>query len=231
MSKKAKQQDADKSFEGIEQALTKTEQFVEDNSKVLSYVILSIIVAVLIVMGAKRYYINPMEEEASGQMFIAEKFFERDSFDLALNGYGTYPGFLEIIEDYGLTKASNLASYYAGVSYLHLGDFENAIEQLEDFKTKDLLLGSAKYSSLGDAYAEMGEYDSAVKAYTKGLDKFKNDFSSPLILKKLGIIYEEKGEYKKAADSYRQIRNEYSDTPEGRDIEKYIARAELKING
>ncbi len=32
-----------------------------------------------------------------------------------LQGDGNYPGFLEIIDDYGMTDAANLAHYYAGV--------------------------------------------------------------------------------------------------------------------
>ena len=36
------------------------------------------------------------------EMYYAERFFEIDSFNLALNGYGTYPGFLNVIDDYGI---------------------------------------------------------------------------------------------------------------------------------
>jgi tetratricopeptide (TPR) repeat protein len=179
-------------------------------------------------MGVKRFYISPLAEEAAGQMFMAERFFDRDSFDLALNGYGTYPGFLEVIDDYGITKSANLAKYYAGVSYLSLKNNEKAIEYLNDFNTKDILLGSAKFSSLGDAYTNLADYESAIKAYTKGADKYKNDFSTPVILKKLGFVYEESGKYAKAVDTYKSIAESFPESSEARDIEKYIARAELK---
>ena len=228
MAKKAKAQDANKSFEGIEQALTRTEQFIEDNSKLLSYAIFGIILIVLIFMGVKRFYINPLAEEAAGQMFMAERFFDLDSFDLALNGYGTYPGFLQVIDDYGITKSANLAEYYAGICYLGLKDNEKAIDYLNDFSTKDILLGSAKFSSLGDAYTNLADYNSAIKAYNKGIDKFKNDFSTPIILKKLGFVYEESGKYPKAVETYKSISENFPDSPEANDIEKYIARAELK---
>jgi len=228
MAKKAKQTQPD-SFEGIESALTRTEQFIEDNSKVLSYIILGIIAAVLIFMGTKRFYLKPLQEEASGQMFMAEKFFERDSFNLALNGYGTYPGFLQVTEDYGITKAGNLAEYYAGICYLHLGDFENAIDYLESFKTKDLLVGAAKYSAMGDAYVELGDYDKAVSNFEKAINDFRNDYSTPLILKKIALVYEEMDEFNKANDYYLEISREYPDSEEARNIQKYIKRTELKM--
>lgn len=230
MAKKAHQsQSSDKNLEGIEHALTRTEQFIEDNSKILTYVILGAVAVVLIFIGFKRLYLTPLEEEASSQMFVAERLFNRDSFELALNGYGTYPGFLEITEDYGMTKTANLANYYAGVCYLQLDDYENAVDFLEDFKTGDLLVGSTKFSALGDAYAEIGEYSKAVNAYNKGIDKFPNDFSTPLVLQKMGIVYEEMGDYENAIDSYREILKEYPETPEGRAAERYIARAEMKL--
>ena len=228
MAKKAKQTQPD-SFEGIESALTRTEQFIEDNSKILSYIILGIIAAVLIFMGTKRFYLKPLQEEASGQMFMAEKFFERDSFNLALNGYGTYPGFLQVTEDYGITKAGNLAEYYAGICYLHLGDFENAIDYLESFKTKDLLVGAAKYSAMGDAYVELGDYDKAVSNFEKAINDFRNDYSTPLILKKIALVYEEMDEFNKANDYYLEISREYPDSEEARNIQKYIKRTELKM--
>lgn len=228
MAKKAKQSQPD-SFEGIESALTRTEQFIEDNSKVLSYVILGIIAIVLIVMGTRRFYLKPLEEEAASQMFMAEKFFERDSFYLALNGYGTYPGFLQITEDYGITKTANLAEYYAGVSYLRLGEYENAIDYLKSFKSDDILVGAAKYAALGDAYVELGDYKQAVDAYQKAIGDFSNDYSTPLIMKKTALVYEEMEDYKKANEMYKKIGKEYPRSEEARDIQKYITRTEIKM--
>ena len=223
MAKKAKQTQPD-SLEGIEQALTRSEQFIEENSKVLSYIVGVIVILIVLFIGTKRFYITPLQEEAAGQMFMAEKFFERDSFDLALNGYGTYPGFVEITEDYKITKTANLAKYYAGISFLKLGDYENAIDYLNGFNTKDILVGSAQYSSLGDAYVELNELESAIKAYQKAVSEYGNNFTSPLILKKTGLVYEELNETSEANKIYTKIKSEFPDSEEARDIEKSIAR-------
>lgn len=228
MAKKVNQAQTDKGLEGIEQALTRTEQFIEDNSKILSIVILAAVVVVAAYIGFKRLYLNPLEEEASGQMFMAERFFDRDSFNLALNGYGTYPGFLTIIDDYGVTKTANLASYYAGVCFLRMSDFEGAIEYLEKFKTDDLLLGSAKYSSLGDAWSELKEYKKAASAYRKGIEEYGNDFSTPFLLKKEALVLEESGEFNKALESYRRIKQDFPESIESQDIDKYITRSEIR---
>ena len=230
MAKKKSVKHGDKNLEGIEQALTRSEQFIEDNQKLLTYILIGIVLVLLIVIGGNRYYLKPLNEEAAANMFYAERFFEIDSFNLALNGYGTYPGFLDIMDDYGITKSARIARYYAGICYHQLGDYEAAIKYLDKFRTNDLLVGAAKYSTMGDAYVELGELEKATGAYQKGIDKYKNNYSSPIILKKLGIVYEEMGDLEGALDAYRTIELNYPDTPEGREIRKYIGRVESKMS-
>jgi tetratricopeptide (TPR) repeat protein len=230
MSKKKNVKQTDKNLEGIEHALTKSEQFIEDNQKMLTYILMGLIVLLLIIVGGNRYYIKPLNEEAASDMYYAERFFEMDSFNLALNGYGTYPGFLNVIDDYGITKSAKISKYYAGVCYHQLGNQEEAINLLNKFKTKDLLVGAAKYSTLGDAYVELGDLNKAVTAYQSGVEKYENNFSSPIILKKLGIVYEEMGKLEEALSTYKTIGSTYPDTPEGKEIKKYIGRVESKMS-
>jgi tetratricopeptide (TPR) repeat protein len=230
MAKKSNVKQADKNLEGIEQALSRSEQFIEENQKILTYILGGIIVVLLLIIGGNRYYLKPLNEKAAADMFYAEKFFEIDSFNLALNGYGTYPGFLNVIDDYGITKSAKLARYYAGICYHQLGDQESAIEYLEKFKTSDLLVGAAKYSTMGDAYVDLGELKKAESSYRTGIEKYPNTFSTPIILKKLGILYEDMDELDRALETYRTIEKEYPDTPEGREILKYIGRVESKIS-
>src|SRR5210317_785627 len=88
----------------LESALTKTEHFIEENQKVISYVVGGILLIVILFLGFNKFYLQPKEDEAMSQMFMAENYFEKDSFNLAINGDGNYLGFLDIIEDYGVTK-------------------------------------------------------------------------------------------------------------------------------
>jgi len=220
----------DKSLEGIEQALSRSEQFIEDNQKLLTYVLGALIVILLIIIGGNRYYLKPLNEKAAADMFYAEKYFEIDSFNLALYGYGTYPGFLNIIDDYGITKSAKIARFYTGVCYHQLGQYEEALNYLSKYNTKDLLVGAARYSTMGDAYVELGDLEKAASAYKSGIDKYENQFSAPILLKKLGIVYEEMEELANALESYRQIESLYPETPEGREIDKYIGRVEAKLS-
>jgi len=170
--KKTAQED---NLQELESALTRTEQFVEDNQRKITYVIGAVIVLVGAFLAFNRFYLQPKEQEALTQMFMAENYFEKDSFNLAINGDGNYLGFLDIIDDYGMTKSSNRAKYYAGISYLHLGQYEDAIDYLKKFKTDDLLLAPVKAGAIGDAMLELGKTDDALKQYKKAYSETENE--------------------------------------------------------
>src|ERR1035437_6190261 len=97
---KANNESAEEKLEGIESALTRTEQYIEENQKSLMIIAGAIIAVVAIYFAFNRFYLKPKEEKAQTQMFVAEQYFEKDSFRLALNGDGNYPGFLGIIDEY-----------------------------------------------------------------------------------------------------------------------------------
>jgi len=209
----------------VEEALSKTERFIEKNQQLLTIIIGVIVVVVLVFFGFKRFYMAPREKEANEQMFMAERYFEIDSLNLALNGDGMYPGFLEIIDDYGMTKGANLSKYYAGVCYLKLGNFEEAIDHLKSFKGKDQVLGPMAKGALGDAYLELDQAAKAAGAYLEAADLNENEFSSPLFLMKAGWTYEILKDYKKALEIYERIKFKFPASNEAREIDKYIARA------
>lgn len=230
MTKEKQESTAEQKVESIESALTKTERYIEENRKSLSIIFGGILAIVLIYVAFTKLYLGPREDKAINQMYIAEQYFEKDSFKLALNGNGIYPGFLEIIDEYGFTKAANLAKCYAGICYLHLGDFNNAITYLEKFDSNDKMISNIALGGIADAYAELGKTDDAIKYYLRAADNVKNDLTSPVYLMRAAILMEEKGDFKKAVDTYTRIEKEYSKSAEARQIEKYITRAELKGN-
>lgn len=219
------------SLETVEVALTSAEHFIEKNQKVLLYSLLAVLAVIAIYFGSKKFYFQPRESEAQSQMFTAERYFEKDSFNLALNGDGNYQGFLGIIDEYGMTDAANLAHYYAGVSYLHLGKYDEAITQLKKFDGDDLMVGPVAIGAIGDAYLELGKKEDATKQYVKASDKAENNFLSPVYLMKAAQVLESDKDYKKALELYQQIQKEYPLSTEGRQIEKYITRATLLSEG
>ena len=211
-------------LEEVEHALTTAERFFEANSKIITMIFGAAVVIALLFLATHRFYSLPREAKAKEQIFAAEQYFEKDSFKLALNGDGNFPGFLDIISDYGRTPAGKLARYYAGVSELHLGKYKEAIDFLEDFKTDDLLLGPVAVGATGDAYSELGNREKAVKLYMKAAELNPNAFTSPVYYLKAGILYEALGTKDKALEAYKAIKDKYAESEQGRSIDKYISR-------
>ncbi len=227
MAKKNAQQPDN--LQELESALTKTERLIEENQKPITYAVVAVIVVVIAFLGITRFYLQPRQDEALSQMFMAENYFERDSFNLAINGDGNYLGFLDIIDDYGMTKAANLAEYYTGISYLHLGQYETAIEYLEDFKTKDLLLGPISEGAKGDAQLELGNTEAALKHYRKAYRMNDNELTSPIYMMKAAKVLETQENLKDALALYQEIKEKYPETTEGQEADKYIARLQIKL--
>jgi len=231
MSTKKKGNNADdKSVENIENVLSKSEQFIEKNQKILLYIVAGLLIIVSAYWAYLKFYKSPRENDAVAQMFVAQRSFEKDSFNLALNGNVNYPGFLGIIEDYSGTKAANLANFYAGVCYLNLGNYDQAIDYLMDFSTDDIILASEKYGAIGDSYVQKDMIDQAIKYYKKAVDDdYSNDFTTPIYLKKLALAYEHQGNYQEAFNAYEKIYKEHPQSQEAKTIQKYMERAKMHI--
>ena len=225
---KKKSQQAD-NLQEIESALTRTEQFIEDNQNILTYIVAGIIVVVAGYLAFGKFYVDPRQKEAQSQMFMAENYFEKDSFNLALNGDGNYLGFLDIIDNYGITKSANLAKYYTGISYLHLGQYEDAVDYLGGFKTDDLLLEPVKEGAMGDAYLELGDQEKALTHYKKAFNLNSNEFTTPIYMQKAASLMESMDELENALALYKRIKDEYPKSTEARNIEKYISRLEIEL--
>ncbi len=228
MAKKKNQQGDN--LQELESALTRTEQFIEDNQKIISIIVGAVILVVIGYLGFNRFYLHPKQDEALSQMFMAENYFEKDSFNLAINGDGNYLGFLDIIDDYGITKAANRAKYYVGISFLHMGQYEDAIDYLKEFKTDDLLLAPVKDGAIGDAYLQLGNQDEALKYYKKAYAYDNNELTTPVYKMKAAELLESMNQYDQALTLYQEIKKDYPNSAEGTSIDKYIARVKLKMS-
>ncbi len=226
-NKKQGKQD-DRNIVAVEEALSKSEQFIEKNQNTIIYSVAIVVLLIAGYIGYTRLVLSPRERDARSEMFMAEKYFERGDFELALEGDGEYLGFLDIISSFRMTKSANLARYYAGISLVRMGEWEEGIDHLKRFRTRDQLLGAMAYGAIGDAYWELEDTQRAARFYRKAYQYKPDRLTTPAFLMKAGLLYEHKGEYAEALRLYERIQREYADTNEGREIEKYIARVKAR---
>jgi tetratricopeptide (TPR) repeat protein len=216
--------------EALAEQLSKTEQFLEKN-KVLVFSIGGVLAAIVLGIFLFRYYITNQNKEAQEQMFQAVYYFEADSLQKALHGDGINLGFLDIIDDYSMTDASNLSRFYAGSSFLMLGEFDVAIEHLSKFKSKDLVIQPRALALIGDAHMELGNISEAIKFYERAANYKANEFISPQYIIKSAVAHEKNGNLDGAEKAYKTIIEKYPKSAEFQNARKHTARIEtLKKN-
>jgi len=208
------------------EGFSKLERYFQENKKSIAIIGGVAVALVLGFLAYIKFYKGPKEQEAQDIMWKAQYYFEKDSFNLAINGDGTHPGFAQIVDEYSGTDAGGLAYYYLGMCYLNTGQFDLAIEALENAEVEDMVVSSLAIGALGDAYMEKGDVESALTKYEEAASNDDNQFTTPLFLKKAAAIYESQNEWAKAKEHYQTIYDKYEGSAEGRDIEKYLTRAQ-----
>src|SRR5574344_2098141 len=191
------QQDANAN---VGEALTRTEQFFEKYKKLMMYIIGGVIVAAALIAAYHYFIVVPRQKEAQNQMFVAERYFRLDSFNLALNGDGNALGFAKVEKEYG-TKAGEAVYMYAGICELQLGNNDKAISYLKKYNGTDKIMLGRATACIGDAYVN------------KAADISDNIFSASYLLK-AGISYEEMNKKDEALKAYQKIKDNYPNSPE-----------------
>ena len=228
MAQKNVNQETDERLGNVEEALSSTEQWIENNQKTLWIILIAVLVVAFGIYGISRYN-KKRDEAASAQIFKAQQYLENEKYDEALNGDGNSLGFLDIISDYGSTKTGKLAAYSAGICYMKQGKYEEAINYLKKYNNKDQILAPMALGCIGDCYMELNDLQNAVSYYGKAATKNANEFTSPIFLMKEGMTYEILGDYAKAMNAYQTIKKDFPNSNEAFEIGKYISNCEEKL--
>lgn len=222
-------------FNTLDEGASKTEEWVQKNQNYILAVIGSVAIGVLAYLAYHQFIQKPKEASAANELFYPQQYFDqaltsetaKDSlFTLALNGAEGKYGFLDIIEEYSGTKAANLAEYSAGMTYLNLQQYGEAISHLENFSSEDDIMGAMAKGGIGDAFSQLNQPEDALDYYEKAIAHSKNDFTTPRFLLKAGIIAMEMEQKEKALGYFERIKEEYPKSAEGIGVDGLIGLAQ-----
>jgi TolA-binding protein len=149
-------------------------------------------------------------------------------FSLSLNGGEGKYGFLDIIENYDGTNASNLAYYSAGMAYYNLNDYENAIQHLNNFESDDVILSSLALGGIGDSFAELEQLEDALDYYESALSISDNNFTAPRFLLKAANVASILEKFDLATKYYTSIKEDFPQSNEANLIDIQIQKNSLK---
>ena len=221
-------------FNTLDEGASRTEAWVEKNQKVILGVIGVVAICVLGYFLYQKFIQEPKETEAMNEMFQAQNYWEqaltapaKDSlYNLSLQGGEGKYGFIDIIDNYSGTKAANLSRYYAGMAYLNTNKYQEAIAQLDKFKSDDDILAPLAKGAIGDAFAQLGQNEDALKYYEEAAKMRANDFTTPRFLLKAGIAAMALNNNDKALTHFKKVADDYPKSDEAAKAEIYTGRAE-----
>ena len=212
--------------QNIAEAVSKSELFFQKYGKIVYGCVAAVLLIALAILAYNRFILQPKKEKAQAEMFKAEQKFAQGNFELALNGDDNTMGFEEIIDTYG-SKAGEAAYLYAGACALQIGEFDKAISYFKKYDGEDSILLSRAQAGIGDAYVGLEDYKNALAAYEKAAATVNSNMYAAGYLLKAGQVAEEMGNKDKALDFYKKIKDQYPESAEASDIDKYITRIEF----
>lgn len=225
MAQQSKNQNIE-TAQSVGEAVSKTEKFFKENGKKLTIASVAVLAVAVVIIAVFQFYVKPMKAEAANQTFTAEQYFRAADYQKALDGDGNVLGFAQIVDEYG-KKAGAAVYLYAGICELQLGNADNAISYLKKYNGKDEILAARAICCLGDAYAMKEDYKGALAQYEKAANHSDNAYAAGYLLK-AGLMAEELGDNAKALSLYKRIKEDYAQTLEGFEIDKYINRIQVK---
>ena len=218
-------------FKTLDEGSSQTQQWVERNQNKILGLVAIISIIVIGVFAYSKLIKEPKESSAFNKMYFAQKKFDEavlinnDSiYNIALNGDDLNMGMLQIIDEFGGTNAANLAHYYSGIMYLKMNDYPNSIKYLSEFSSDDILLSSLATGSIGDAFAELNQFDDAFDYYVKA-SKTNNNYSSPMYLFKAGLVAMRLNKFNRAEEYFSIIKQDYPNSTEAKNIDAFISKA------
>ncbi|MDC0629690.1 MAG: hypothetical protein P8O96_07795 [Flavobacteriaceae bacterium] len=225
-------------FNTLDESASRTEEWVIKNQKYIFIIVGLSAALVLGYLGFDKFIQEPKQSVATNDMFQSQQYFDqavngasKDSlFTLALNGADGKYGFLDIADVYSGTDAGNLANYCAGMAYLNMKDYSNAITYLNAFSSDDDVLGPIAKGGIGDAFVQLEQLEDAFDYYIQASELKTNDYTTPMYLLKAGIIGLKLENYSKALAFFNQIKTEFPESTEAKDIDVFIGKAEASIN-
>ena len=230
-------------FENLDDTANKVEEWAASNQKKIFMVVGAIALCALLYMGYTKFVQEPKEADAANAAYVAQDYFAKavnatgttqDSlFNLALNGVNGKVGLVSIAENYSGTKAGNLANYAAGMAYLNMNDYKNAVSYLDNFSSEDEVFGASAKGAIGDAYMQLSTAENplledALSAYEKALAATTNTYTTPKFLYKAAVVALDLGKNDVAAKYLTQIKNNYASSLEAAKVDALLGKAQAK---
>ena len=146
-----KQNETRTSIEELNESLSGIEKKVEENKKMIVWVVAAIVAIAVIILGYVYLIQEPNLEKAKEEIAKADVDYSLGQDSIALNEY------MAVADNYG-NDASDRAGLNAGILLFKEGKYEEAINYLTKYDAEGALVGPASQALIGDCYVNLQKY-------------------------------------------------------------------------
>ncbi len=198
----------------------------QNNKKIVNGVLTGVVILAIVVVA----YVNNVN--SSNQKAIAElgkilSYYDQGKYDLAINGnlQDNVRGLQSIVNDYGSSKAGELACFYLANSYFGLGNYDKALKYYLDVDVNDDMVNASAIAGAAACYEAKGDYQKAASTFEKAAFKSAKDVNASENLFHAAQNYLQAGNKEKAAELFRKVKKDYPTSTVAREIDRWIAEA------
>lgn len=191
---------------------------------------IAIVLGIALIIG---YFVYSAQQEQQAQILLgaAEQSLMNGNFERALYGDddALTLGFIQIARNYGRTDAGNLAFYYAALAEYELGNFEESLSHIENYRSPGGILGVAPLSMHGIILLELERYEEAASVFERAANWDRNNATTPYNLYEAAQAHIEAGNRQRALELLNTIIADYPNSQQGTRAQRLIGK--LTVTG
>jgi TolA-binding protein len=189
--------------------------------------VLTGVVVIAIVAVAYLNNVNSNNLKATSELGKISSYYDQGKYDVAINGnlQENVRGLQSIVDDYGSTKAGELATFYLADCYYAQGNYDKALQYFLDVHVSDELISASAIAGAAACYEAQANYEKAATTYEKAAFKYTKDVNAAENMFHAAKNYLAAGNKEKAAELFKKVKKDHQTAAIARDIDRWIAEA------
>jgi TolA-binding protein len=198
----------------------------ETNKKIVNGVLVGVVILAVVVV-AYMNNVNSNNVKANTELGKVLPYYDQGKYDLAISGnlQENIRGLQSIAEDYGSTKAGELAKFYLANSYFAQGDYEKALKYFLNVNVSDDMLTASALSGAASCYEAKNDCEKAASMFEKAAFKSVKDVNAAENMFHAARNYLTAGKKEKASELFKKVKKEFPTSILAREIDRWIAQA------
>lgn len=196
------------------------------NKKTVNGVLTGLVVLAVVIVA----YMNNVSSnnvKATSELGKISPYYDQGKYDVAINGnlQENVRGLQALVDDYGSTKAGELATFYLANCYFAQGNHEKALKYFLDVDVNDELITVSSLAGAAACYEAQGNHEKAASTFEKAAFKYAKDVNAAENMFYAAKNYLASGNKEKAAELFKKIKKDHQTAAIARDIDRWIAEA------